>query len=165
MNMFLKNCLSSSVFVINIWNIFAPTCNSEKSVPRLDIWSFEVLCKLNCNLSFNMLLDIAIYSIKDIFELNCNNIFFSKFISCKFIHCFIKNNYMSNGKKNAFFSMRERERENCPNTRYCNTVISVHPCRSSVLNRILLIFKRMVYPVIHTLYVSIIMKERVSKLT
>lgn len=113
-----------------------------------DIWSFELLCKLNCNLSFNMLLDIAVYSIKDIFELNCNNIFFLNLYHASFIHCFIKNNYMSNGKKMLSF-LWERERENCPNTRYCNTVISVHPCRSSVLNRILLIFKRMLYPVIH----------------
>lgn len=112
-----------------------------------DIWSFELLCKLNCNLSFYMLLDIAIYSIKDIFELNCNNIFFLNLCHASFIHCFIKNNYMFNEKK--CFLFYERERESCPNTRYCNTVISVHPCRSSVLNRILLIFKRMLYPVIH----------------
>lgn len=128
-----------------------------------DIWSFELLCKLNCNLSFNMLLDIAIYSIKDIFELNCNNIFFLNLYHASLFTVLLKTITCLMGKK--CFLFYERERENCPNTRYCNTVISVHPCRSSVLNRILLIFKRMVYPVIHTLYVSIIMKERVSKLT
>lgn len=62
---------------------------------------------------------------------------------------------MSNGK-NAFFSIRERERENTALTHgivmpFLTTVIhvGVHLCRSSVVNIILLIFKRKLYPVIH----------------